>query len=80
MTLPFRNAASDNTVDIPRKLSVSCPAVLSHDALITMASVPAARGDDIMAYALLPEIAWKSFITARRLGYKKLTPLLVLKV
>lgn len=62
MTLPFRNAARDNTVDIPRKLSVPCPAILSHDALITMASVPAARGDDITAYALLPEIVWQTLI------------------
>lgn len=60
-TLPFRNAARDSTVDIPRKLSAPCPVVLSHGALMTMASVPAARGDDITAYALLPEIVWQIF-------------------
>jgi hypothetical protein len=70
MTLPFRNAARDNTVDIPRKLSVPCPAILSHEALITMASVPAARGDDITAYALLPEIVWQTLITHKPLKMK----------
>lgn len=47
------------------------PALLNHDALITIASVPAARGDDITAYALLPETVWQIFTTNWLLNKKK---------
>ena len=52
----LRKPASAITVDTPLKLSVPSPSpvLLSHDALITMASVPDALGGCNTAYALVP--------------------------
>lgn len=54
----FKKAARASTVDTPRKLKVPSPSLvlLSHDALITIASVPGLRGDLRIAYAFVPLI------------------------
>lgn len=48
MVSPLKNAAKDNTVEIPRKLRLPSPSPvqLILEALMSMASVPEARGDD----------------------------------
>lgn len=58
---PFRNAASESTVAMPRRFKVPSPSPirLSLEALMTIASVPDARGDDRMAYAFVPFTTWR---------------------
>ena len=55
----FRYFASARTVETPLKFSVPSPSpvLLSHEALMTIASVPEARGACSTPYAFVPLIA-----------------------
>lgn len=55
----FKNPASASTVETPRRLRVPSPSfvLLSHDALMTIASEPEALGDENTAYAFVPWIS-----------------------